>query len=105
MRAGLSRRSGSMEWRSSPSGTRSLSAPLDRAADVKLLVDRLQAEGPRVRSHAGEGREALGIVTRRSIQGPRFQIKRIVVGPGERLSLQKHFQRSEHWVVVQGTPK
>lgn len=32
-----------------------------------------------------------------------FQIKKIVVKPGKRLSLQKHFHRSEHWVVVKGT--
>ncbi|HTN09529.1 MAG TPA: cupin domain-containing protein, partial [Acetobacteraceae bacterium] len=36
-------------------------------------------------------------------QGERFQVKRIVVTPGEKLSLQKHFHRAEHWVVVQGT--
>ena len=33
----------------------------------------------------------------------RFQVKRIVVGPGQKLSLQKHFHRAEHWIVVQGT--
>ncbi len=32
-----------------------------------------------------------------------YKIKRIVVKPGKRLSLQKHFHRSEHWVVVSGT--
>lgn len=32
-----------------------------------------------------------------------FKIKRIVVKPGKRLSLQKHFHRSEHWIVVSGT--
>ena len=37
------------------------------------------------------------------IQGDRFQVKRIVVHPGQRLSLQKHFHRAEHWVVVAGT--
>jgi len=33
----------------------------------------------------------------------KYKIKRIVVKPGKRLSLQKHFHRSEHWVVVSGT--
>ena len=33
----------------------------------------------------------------------RASVKRIVVKPGSTLSLQKHFHRSEHWVVVQGT--
>ena len=35
--------------------------------------------------------------------GGRFQVKRITVKPGAKLSLQKHFHRSEHWVVVHGT--
>src|SRR3546814_1312769 len=35
--------------------------------------------------------------------GERFQVKRLTVKPGEKLSLQKHFHRSEHWVVVHGT--
>jgi len=34
---------------------------------------------------------------------PYYKIKRIIVEPGKRLSLQKHFHRSEHWVVVSGT--
>jgi mannose-6-phosphate isomerase-like protein (cupin superfamily) len=37
--------------------------------------------------------------------GPRFQVKRITVKPGGRLSLQKHAQRAEHWVVVRGTAR
>ena len=32
-----------------------------------------------------------------------YKIKRIEVNPGKRLSLQKHFHRSEHWIVVSGT--
>jgi mannose-1-phosphate guanylyltransferase len=35
--------------------------------------------------------------------GERFQVKRIFVKPGKKLSLQKHHHRSEHWVVVRGT--
>lgn len=35
----------------------------------------------------------------------RFQVKRIVVYPGGKLSLQKHFHRAEHWVVVKGTAR
>jgi mannose-1-phosphate guanylyltransferase/mannose-6-phosphate isomerase len=37
--------------------------------------------------------------------GLRYKIKRIVVNPGEKLSLQMHHHRSEHWVVVRGTAK
>lgn len=37
--------------------------------------------------------------------GDRFQVKRIMVRPGERLSLQMHHHRAEHWIVVSGTAK
>jgi len=37
--------------------------------------------------------------------GHRFQVKRIMVKPGASLSLQKHFHRAEHWVVVIGTAR
>ena len=36
-------------------------------------------------------------------EGDRYKIKNIEVNPGERLSLQYHYHRSEHWVVVTGT--
>jgi len=38
-------------------------------------------------------------------EGGGFKVKRIEVLPGKRLSYQKHSQRAEHWVVVQGTAK
>jgi len=38
-------------------------------------------------------------------ESERYKIKRIVVNSGERLSLQMHYHRSEHWVVVKGTAK
>jgi mannose-1-phosphate guanylyltransferase/mannose-6-phosphate isomerase len=73
-----------------------------RAQDVKHIVATLQAEG---RSEAMIHR----LVNRPwgcydSIDmGDRFQVKRISVKPGERLSLQKHHHRAEHWIVVKGT--
>jgi mannose-1-phosphate guanylyltransferase/mannose-6-phosphate isomerase len=77
-------------------------SPLDRAADVKLLVDRLQAEDRECVTNPAKVARPWGSYETLD-EGPRFQIKRIMVRPGERLSLQKHFHRSEHWVVVQGT--
>lgn len=38
-------------------------------------------------------------------RGSNYQIKKIVVNPGESLSLQLHYHRSEHWVVIKGTAK
>ena len=37
--------------------------------------------------------------------GPRFQVKRIIVKQGGRLSLQRHHHRAEHWIVVRGTAR
>ncbi len=37
------------------------------------------------------------------VDSDQYKVKRIVVKPGQRLSLQKHFHRNEHWVVVSGT--
>ena len=74
----------------------------DHAQDVKKVVDRLKAmKRPEATAHNRVYRpwgfyESL-------IQGARFQVKRIVVNPGHKLSLQKHFHRAEHWVVVSGT--
>ena len=77
-------------------------SPVDRAADVKLLVDELQDQGRECVVSPAKVARPWGSYESLD-QGPRFQIKRIVVGPGERLSLQKHYHRSEHWVVVRGT--
>jgi mannose-1-phosphate guanylyltransferase/mannose-6-phosphate isomerase len=74
----------------------------DRAQDVKKVVDRLKkAKRPEGTTHNRVYRpwgfyESL-------IHGDRFQVKRIVVTPGAKLSLQKHFHRAEHWVVVAGS--
>jgi len=38
-------------------------------------------------------------------KGDRYRIKKIIVNPGEQLSLQRHYHRSEHWVIVKGTAK
>lgn len=38
-------------------------------------------------------------------EGPGYKVKRLVVEPGHRFSLQKHRRRAEHWVIVSGSPK
>ncbi|SDD48961.1 mannose-1-phosphate guanylyltransferase/mannose-6-phosphate isomerase [Paraburkholderia lycopersici] len=79
-----------------------LVADRSRAQDVKKVVQRLKQQ---------RGNEA---VAHRLVHRPwghydsvdsgeRFQVKRIVVEPGARLSLQMHHHRAEHWVVVRGT--
>ena len=68
---------------------------------VKQLVERLKAERhPEATQHRRMYRP-WGYY--QSIdQGERYQVKRIVVRPGGRLSLQKHYHRAEHWIVVKG---
>ncbi len=72
--------------------------------DVKKIVDRLKAEK---RTEAGLHREVFrpwGSYD--SIdQSDRYQVKRITVNPGQKLSVQMHHHRAEHWVVVSGTAK
>ncbi len=36
-------------------------------------------------------------------QGNGYKVKKLHILPGQKISLQKHFKRSEHWVVIQGT--
>ena len=74
----------------------------DRAQDVKKIVERLRADGRHEAASHNRAYRPWGFYES-LINGERFQVKRIVVKPGQRLSLQKHFHRAEHWVVVAGT--
>ena len=74
----------------------------DRAQDVKKVVERLKAAGRHEAVAHNRVYRPWGFYES-LIHGERFQVKRIVVTPGHRLSLQKHFHRAEHWVVVNGT--
>ena len=81
-----------------------LVAHKDSAQDVKKLVDRLKADQrPEVNSHREVFRPwgSYDSVD----QGERYQVKRIRVKPGAKLSLQMHHHRAEHWIVVRGTAK
>lgn len=72
------------------------------AGKVKALVEQMKREGrPQASEHLRIYRP-WGWYQRIDI-GARFQVKRINVKPGGQLSLQKHFHRSEHWIVVRGT--
>lgn len=79
-----------------------LIADLEKVQEVKNIVELLKEEGrPEAFNHTKVPRpwgayESLDI-------GGRYQVKRITVKPGARLSLQKHHHRAEHWVVVKGS--
>ena len=79
-------------------------APRDRAHEVKDVVGELDRRDrsepdlhPRVFRPWGDYE---GVAA-----GDRFQVKQISVKPGEKLSLQMHHHRAEHWIVVEGTAR
>lgn len=81
-----------------------LVAARGQVQDVKKLVDRMKAE-----------KRCEHLVHKQVFrpwgwyegidEGERFQVKRIMVKPGEKLSLQMHHHRAEHWIVVSGTAR
>ncbi|MCU0842745.1 MAG: mannose-1-phosphate guanylyltransferase/mannose-6-phosphate isomerase [Thiobacillaceae bacterium] len=81
-----------------------LVADKSRAQDVKQVVEHLKREGRS--EHEFHTRVFRPWGWYEGIdQGERFQVKRIMVKPGEKLSLQMHHHRAEHWVVVSGTAR
>lgn len=79
-----------------------LVAHKDKVQDVKNIVDSLKGSA---RSEAIEHRQVYRPWGNYDSidMGERFQVKRITVNPGETLSLQKHYHRAEHWIIVSGT--
>jgi mannose-1-phosphate guanylyltransferase / mannose-6-phosphate isomerase len=71
---------------------------------LRRLVQRLKQTAPKVTEEHLKVHRPWG--SYQSIdQGARFQVKRIVVKQGGRLSLQMHHHRAEHWIVVRGTAR
>jgi mannose-1-phosphate guanylyltransferase/mannose-6-phosphate isomerase len=75
-----------------------------RAQDVKAAVAALKSGGVAQATAFPRDQRPWGWFETLAL-GERFQVKRIVVKPGGRLSLQSHVHRAEHWVVVSGTAK
>lgn len=79
-----------------------LVAPLKSSQKVKEVVDQLKkinSDLPTIPQTVNRPWGTYSVLE----SSDRYKMKRIVVKPGERLSLQKHLHRSEHWVVVSGT--
>src|SRR6185436_1931838 len=79
-----------------------LVVPRARAEDVKGLVEQLKMQNHRAAVEHRRMYRPWGYYQDVDL-ADRYRVKRIVVKPGCKLSLQKHFHRSEHWVVVRGT--
>jgi len=79
-----------------------LAVSKEAAQDVKAMVDKLKQLGRNEHIAHTEVFRPWGSY-QTTDAGDRFQVKRLVVKPGQKLSLQKHHHRAEHWIVVQGT--
>ncbi|HJP67630.1 MAG TPA: mannose-1-phosphate guanylyltransferase/mannose-6-phosphate isomerase [Sphingomicrobium sp.] len=77
-------------------------APMNRVSEVKDLVAKLAAQERDITTLPAKVSRPWGSYETVA-EGPGFQVKHIVVDAGERLSLQMHHHRSEHWVVVRGS--
>jgi mannose-1-phosphate guanylyltransferase/mannose-6-phosphate isomerase len=74
------------------------------ANGLKRLVAKLKTVSPHVTEEHIKVHRPWG--SYQSVDnGDRHQVKRIIVKPGQRLSLQKHHHRSEHWIVVRGAAR
>ena len=82
-----------------------LVADQQHSQDVKHIVEQLKSDDKRTEhlTHL-EVHRPWGLY-RTVDSGEGYQVKRILVKPGEKLSVQKHRYRAEHWVVVKGTAK
>ncbi|MCP4197730.1 MAG: cupin domain-containing protein, partial [Proteobacteria bacterium] len=79
-----------------------LVANRDKVQDVKRIVTMLKAQGRTEASLHRRVYRPWGSYESLVISDG-FQVKRIVVNPGQQLSLQMHHHRAEHWIVVKGT--
>jgi mannose-1-phosphate guanylyltransferase/mannose-1-phosphate guanylyltransferase/mannose-6-phosphate isomerase len=79
-----------------------LISPRNRVQDVKRLVNRLKAD-ERTESETHRKMYRPWGASESVQSSERFEVKRLTVKPEARISLQKHFNRAEHWIVVKGT--
>ena len=79
-----------------------LVAHKEQVQDVKRIVNQLKESGRTEHNIHREVYRPWGKYDSIDV-GQRDQVKRITVNPGEKLSIQKHHHRAEHWVVVSGT--
>lgn len=76
----------------------------DSVQDIKVVSEKIKSESRPEWKHHREVYRPWGKYDSIDI-GARYQVKRITVKPGAKLSLQMHHYRAEHWVVVSGTAK
>ena len=77
-------------------------APKDRVSEIKDLIVHMEEKGRTELDHHCVVFRPWGKYESIDI-GERYQVKRITVNPGAKLSVQKHYHRAEHWTVVSGS--
>jgi mannose-1-phosphate guanylyltransferase/mannose-6-phosphate isomerase len=81
-----------------------LVARRDNLSEMKQLVEKVKTNAPQLAEDHLKVHRPWGSYQSLD-QGDRYQVKRIVVKPAGRLSLQLHHHRAEHWIVVRGTAR
>jgi mannose-1-phosphate guanylyltransferase/mannose-6-phosphate isomerase len=81
-----------------------LVCPRDRVADLKQLVAKVKEKNAALTETHLTVARPWGSYTILE-DGPNYKTKRILVNPGQKLSMQMHHHRAEHWVVIAGTAK
>ena len=79
-----------------------LISPRNRVQDVKSLVNKLKS-AKREETISHKTSFLPWGLAESLVKSKRFQVKRLKIKPGAVISLQKHFNRAEHWIVLQGT--
>ena len=81
-----------------------LVCPRDQVDDLKLLVAKVKEKSPALTETHMTVARPWGSYTILE-DGPQYKVKRIMVKPGQKLSMQMHHHRAEHWVVIAGTAR
>ena len=81
-----------------------LVADMGKAQDIKKITDKLKSDERQERLTHRRVYRPWGSYETMDV-GENFQVKRLTVYPGKKLSLQSHSKRAEHWVVVKGTAR
>lgn len=81
-----------------------LVANKDKVQDIKKIVAKIKDSGRALHHQHRKVYRPWGIYDSIDV-GERYQVKRITVKPGAKLSVQMHHHRAEHWIVVSGTAK
>lgn len=80
-----------------------LVTPKDRVQDVKALVETLKDSDHSLKTEKHKRVYRPWGHIEQTDSGPRYRVSHLKVEPGHRISLQQHYHRSEHWIIVRGT--